>query len=74
MKKTGLLVFALTFLISQLRAEFGSVGIFEKNAEQEIISVRIFPAKCTVTQMDNSAYLNLLKNINTFMHLDGSRV
>jgi len=74
MKKIGLLVFAATLFMTQLRAQYGSVGIFEKNAEQEIVSVRIFPVKCTVTQMDDSAYLNLRKSINAFMHLDGSRV
>lgn len=74
MKKIGFFVLATTLLMTQLRAQYGSVGVFEKNAEQEVISVRIFPVKCTVTKMDDSAYLNLRKSINAFMHLDGSRV
>jgi len=57
-----------------LQAQWGSIAVFEKDQDQKIRSVRIFPVKCTVTSMHDSAYNNLKKSVNTYMHLDGSVV
>ena len=64
----------LSLCAGRLHAQFGSLAIFEKGAEQQITSVRIFPVKCTVNKMDDSAYLHLRKSVNEYMHLDGTKV
>jgi hypothetical protein len=64
----------LTYLHTSINAQYGSVAIFEKGPDQKIKSVRIFPVKCTVTSMHDSAYRNLKKSVNAFMHLDGTVV
>lgn len=73
MKKTGLVLLFVCLQVC-LYAQYGSVAIFEKGADQKVISVRIFPVKCTVFKMDDSAYTNLRKSVNQYMHLDGSIV
>ncbi len=73
MKKTGL-VFVLVCLQSCLYAQYGSVAVFENGADQKIKRVRIFPVKCTVTSMHDSAYRNVKRSMNAYMHLDGTLV
>ena len=68
------ILFLLFILTGKLNAQWGSVAIFEKGPDQKITSVRVFPVKCTVTTMDDSAYTNLKKSINEYMHLDGVKV
>lgn len=68
-------VFVLVFLcLGQLHAQYGSLAVFEKGADQQVKSVRIFPVKCTVFKMDDSAYTRLRKSVNAYMHLDGTLV
>lgn len=73
MKKTGLVI-VLVCLQACLFAQYGSVAVFENGADQKVKKVRIFPVKCTVNSMHDSAYRNVIRSVNTFMNLDGSIV
>ena len=73
MKKTGLVI-VFVCLQACLFAQYGSVAVFENGADQKLKRVRIFPVKCTVNSMHDSAYRNIKRSVNTFMNLDGSMV
>jgi len=73
MKKTGLVI-VFVCLQACLFAQYGSVAVFENGADQKLKRVRIFPVKCTVNSMHDSAYRNVIRSVNTFMNLDGSLV
>lgn len=73
MKKTGLVI-VLVCMQVLLFAQYGSVAVFENGADQKVKRVRIFPVKCTVTSMHDSAYRNIKRSVNSFMNLDGSTV
>lgn len=70
----SVLIIVLSFFFGQLHAQYGSLAVFEKGTDQQVTTVRIFPVKCTVFKMDDSAYVNLLKSVNNYMHLDGAIV
>jgi hypothetical protein len=74
MKKCLGIIVLFSCLYTSLLAQWGSIAVFEKNPDQKVRSVRIFPVKCTVTSMHDSAYKNLKKSVNAFMHLDGTVV
>ncbi|MBP6589483.1 MAG: hypothetical protein KAX45_11305 [Chitinophagaceae bacterium] len=73
MKKTGFVI-VLVCMQVLLFAQFGSVAVFENGADQKVKKVRIFPVKCTVNSMHDSAYRNVIRSVNNFMNLDGSIV
>lgn len=73
MKKTGLVIVFVCLQVC-LFAQYGSVAVFENGADQKLKRVRIFPVKCTVNSMHDSAYRNVIRSVNTFMNLDGSLV
>jgi hypothetical protein len=73
MKKSGIILLLIGLQIT-VQAQFGSVAVFEKGPDQKVKKVRIFPVKCTVTSMHDSAYRNIRRSVNTFMKLDGSIV
>lgn len=73
MKKI-IIVILLIFASGILKAQYGSLAVFENGTDGKVKFVRIFPVKCTVTEMKLGAYSNLEKSVNAYMNLDGTRV
>lgn len=64
----------LLFFSVCLNAQYGSIAVFETGPDQKVSIVRIFPVKCAVTKMDDSAYRRINESVNQYMNLDGKMV
>ena len=74
--KKNIISLLFVFISFGVHAQYGSIAVFEKGADDKIKIVRIFPAKSTINDLykQDGADDRIRQSVNNYMHLDGKIV